>query len=196
MKSTDFVTDYFKQIKQALDDIDQTQIYTIVKLLFEAYRKNRQIFIIGNGGSAATASHFAADLSKGTLKRVYDLHEARFRVISLTDNMAYFSALANDLSYEDVFIQQLRNLINSKDLLIVISGSGNSPNIIKALEYARRRKAVTIGLLGFKTGGKAARLTDVPLSVNNTKYGPCEDVHLILAHIITSLLSLQKEHHD
>ena len=112
------------------------------------------------------------------------------------DDLENFSALANDLSYEDVFIQQLRNLINSKDLLIVISGSGNSPNIIKALEYARRRKAVTIGLLGFKTGGKAARLTDVPLSVNNTKYGPCEDVHLILAHIITSLLALQKEHHD
>lgn len=196
MKPVDFVSDYFTQIKSALDDLDKERVNKIVAILFAAYRHNRQIFIIGNGGSATTASHFAADLSKGTLKRVYDQKEARFRVMSLTDNMALFSALANDLAYQDVFVQQLRNLINPHDVLIVISGSGNSPNITNALRYGRKQKAVTIGLLGFKSGGKAAKLSDVALVVNSTKYGPCEDVHLILTHVITSQLAHLKEHHD
>ena len=144
---------------------------------------------MGDGGSASNASHFACDLGKGTLKRVYDGKEKRFRVISLTDNIVTITAFANDLSFEDIFVQQLHNLIDKGDVVIGISGSGNSPNVIKAIRYAQTCGAKTIGFLGFKTGGKLSKLVDYEITVQDNHYGRIEDIHLALGHLITDNLA-------
>lgn len=179
-----FTQNYSAQLKKAIDKLDLDKIQNIVKVIYEAYRNNKQIFILGNGGSASTASHFACDLGKGTLKRVYDNKEKRFRVISLTDNVATINALGNDLSLEDVFFQQLRNLVNKDDVVVGISGSGNSANVIKAIQYAKECGAKTIGFSGFKTGGKLAELVDYEITVQDEHYGRIEDIHLMLGHLI------------
>ncbi len=159
----------------------------IIDKLLKAYKEDKQVFVMGNGGSAVLASHFACDLSKGTLKNVYDDKEKRFRVISLTDNTALMTAYSNDLDYEHVFSQQLRNLINTEDIVIGISSSGNSKNIINAINLAKKNKAITIGLLGFD-GGKLKDLADFKILVNNYDYGIVEDIHSALQHMICSII--------
>jgi len=196
MQIKEFSQDYFKKIKEAIDKVDLEKIQKIVEVLFAAYKNNKQIFIMGNGGSASTASHFACDLGKGTLCRVYDEKEKRFRVISLTDNVATIMALGNDLSYEDVFSQQLSNLVNEGDVVIGFSGSGNSKNIIKAIEYAKKQKAITVGFLGFETGGKAKELVDYEITVQEKHYGRIEDIHLMIEHLITSSLAELKREEE
>src|SRR3989338_6010962 len=114
----EFIKDYLSNLKTELDSLDLKAIKKVVDILFSAWQNNKQVFIFGNGGSAITASHFACDLGKGTLERVYDRNEKRFRVISLTDNVATITAYSNDLSYDDIFIQQLRNLVQPGDLVI------------------------------------------------------------------------------
>lgn len=156
---------------------------------------DKQIFIFGNGGAAANASHFAADLGKGTLGRRYE-GEKRVRVTSLTDNVTTLTAYANDLSFEDIFVQQLRNLLNPGDLVIAITGSGNSPNVLKAIEYAKKKGALTIGVLGFKTGGKAARLADHAIIIQSDHYGIIEDTCTVLHHLITDCLTKLKAEYD
>lgn len=185
----DYIDDYIRQLKQALDNIDKNKIELVIKMLITAYKNRKKVFIMGNGGSAATASHMACDLGKGTLKRVYDEAEERFKVYSLTDNVAILSAFANDLSFEDIFVQQLRNLVEKDDVVIALSGSGNSANVVKAVRYAKKCKAKTIGFLGFKTGGKLAGLVDCAVIIDSLNYGICEDAQLILDHIITSWLA-------
>jgi D-sedoheptulose 7-phosphate isomerase len=160
-----------------------------VDMLEEAYKKGRKIFIMGNGGSASNSSHMACDLGKGTLSRVYDDHKKRFKVYSLTDNVALMSAFANDLSYEDIFVQQLRNLVEKDDVVIALSGSGNSINVIKAVKYAKFCKAKSIGFLGFGNGGKLASLVDCAIISKSNQYGPCEDIQLILDHIISEWMA-------
>jgi D-sedoheptulose 7-phosphate isomerase len=145
----------------------------------EAYQADRQIFVIGNGGSASTASHIACDLGKGTSLP----GKRRFRVISLTDNVATMTAWSNDVCYEDVFVEQLKNLVNPGDLAIGISASGNSENVIRAIGHARAIGCKTIGWTGFD-GGKLAQITDVSVVVDSHEYGPVEDVHLILNHVL------------
>lgn len=187
-----FIDDYIVELKHCLDVLDRKEIGKVIDLLLSAYKKNKKIFIMGNGGSAANASHMAADLGKGTLLRIYDEKEKRFRVLSLTDNVAYLTALANDLSYEDIFVQQLKNLLERGDFLIVLSGSGNSVNLIKAVKYAKKVGAKSIGFLGFKNGGKLASLVDLAIIVDSNSYGPCEDIQLILDHIITGWITMIK----
>lgn len=189
LNKTKFIDNYIIELKHCLDALDRDKIGQAIDLLMEAYKKNKKIFILGNGGSAANASHMAADLGKGTLLRIYDEDEKRFRVLSLTDNTAYLTALANDLSYEDVFVQQLRNLLDKGDILIVLSGSGNSPNLIKAVKYARKVGSKSIGFLGFKSGGKLGSMVDLPVLVDSNSYGHSEDIQLILDHIITSWIT-------
>ena len=184
-----YFKEYIRELKRCLDTLDTTHIQTAIDILTVAYKKGRKVFIIGNGGSASNASHMACDFGKGTLSRVYDDHKKRFKVYSLTDNVAMMTAFANDLSFNDIFIQQLRNLIQAGDVVIALSGSGNSTNIIKAVKYAIRRKAITIGILGFKTGGKLGKLVDCPVIADSTRYGPCEDIQLILDHIISDWLA-------
>lgn len=191
-----FINNYISELKRCLDKLDHKAVGKVIDILMEAYRNNKKVFIMGNGGAASNASHMACDLGKGTLQREYDENEPRFRVISLTDNVAIMTAFANDLSYEDIFLQQLRNLVEKDDVVIALSGSGNSINIIKAVEYAKKCQAKTIGFLGFKTGGKLAKIVDYAIIADSPFYGPSEDIQLILDHIITSWIARIKGKHD
>lgn len=185
----EFTESYIVELKGTIDKLDVSRMELAIDMLMEAYKRERKIFIVGNGGAASTASHMACDLGKGTLSRVYDKNEKRLRVMSLTDNVSLLTAFANDVSFNEVFVQQLRNLVEADDLIIFLSGSGNSPNMINAAKYAKECGAKTIGLLGFKTGGKLAKLVDCSIIVQSEHYGIIEDVHLMLNHIITSWLA-------
>jgi D-sedoheptulose 7-phosphate isomerase len=177
---------YVQDLGATLNEIDRPTLARVVDLFRTARDEDRQIFIVGNGGSAATASHMACDLGKGTIDFANPSFK-RFRTISLTDNTALITALGNDLAFERVFVEQLRNLLRPKDLVVVITASGNSPNLLPVIEYAREVGAVTIGLLGFG-GGKARGLVDIPLVVSSRNYGIAEDFHLIVQHILTQYL--------
>ncbi|MBI2662467.1 SIS domain-containing protein [Candidatus Woesearchaeota archaeon] len=179
------ITNYIEELKKTIDKLPLLNVKKATGLIFDAYTNDKQIFIIGNGGSASTASHFACDLNKGTLQRVYDDDEKRLRVISMTDNVSLLTAYGNDLSYEDIFSQQLRNFINKGDLLIVITGSGNSKNILKGIETAKKVGATVLGMLGFD-GGEAKEMVDYHIIVPSNNYGPIEDIHMVLTHLIAS----------
>lgn len=183
----DFIKAYIEQEKRDMDSVRYEDIKKVVEILFEAWKGGKQVFIFGNGGSASTASHFACDIAKGTLQRIYDHTEKRFRVMSLTDNVAIMTAFANDLSYEDMFSQQLNHYVNEGDVVIAITGSGNSPNVIKAVELAKRFKAMTIALLGFD-GGKLKDIADHSIIVKSRHYGRIESVHLMIHHLVASYL--------
>ena len=177
-----FVRTYLEGIKACLDALSATQVLQVVRLLDEVYQAERQVFVVGNGGSAATASHLACDLSKNAGPAGGDW--PRLRVISLTENTPYIMALANDLGFERIFAEQIKTLARRDDLVIAISGSGNSPNILEALHAAGKIGARTVGFLGFD-GGQARRLVDVAIVVPSRDYGKIEDTHLILGHLVT-----------
>lgn len=187
-----FIDGYIKELSQALATLDKKRIEKVVNILLKAYTRGKKVFIIGNGGSAATASHMACDLSKGTLRRVYDISERRLRVYSLTDNVATLTAYGNDLAFEDIFVQQLRNLVDPGDVVLALSGSGNSPNLVCAIKYAKKCRAKTIGILGFMDGGKLGKIVDEAIIIQSRHYGPCEDIQLVLDHILTSWISIVK----
>ena len=179
--------EYLNQFKKTLESLDLEDLNSIIDSLLKAYREDKQVFIMGNGGSAVLASHFACDLSKGTLNNVYNDKEKRFKIISLTDNVALMTAYSNDLGYEHVFSQQLKNLLNEDDIVIGISSSGNSSNIINAINLAKKNKAVTIGFMGFD-GGKLKDIVDLKIWVNKNNYGMVEDIHSALQHMICSII--------
>jgi len=153
----------------------------LLKVLESAHHDRRQVFLAGNGGSAATASHMANDLMKGVAKE----SGYGFRVRALTDNIPVITAIANDQSYSEVFAAQLTALAQSGDVLIVLSGSGNSPNIIRVVQEARRMQVTTIGILGMG-GGQVAEMVDIAVIVPSNDYGPIEDVHIVFNHLITA----------
>ena len=173
------VRDYLGRLIGTLKEIPTDRVERLADLLYRAYSDGKQVFTLGNGGSASTASHMAADLSKNTIGP----NMRRFRIMSLNDNMSLVSALSNDLGYEHMFSEQLQNLIQPGDVLIAISGSGNSPNVLRAIEYAQSRSAEVAALLGFD-GGKAAELADLSVLVDSYDYGVVEDAHLIINHIL------------
>jgi D-sedoheptulose 7-phosphate isomerase len=174
---------YLQEVKDTLDHLSRGDIQGVIKMLSRAYTEEQQVFIIGNGGSAATASHFACDLTKSTIRAGRN----RFRAIALTDNVPLITAWANDTSYESVFSEQLANLMNEGDVLIAISGSGNSANILRAVQEAKERGAATIGFSGFN-GGKLKDIVDLCVVVPNYCMAQIEDVHLILEHLISTCL--------
>lgn len=174
---------YLASLQASLAQLPWPLIDTMVATLHHARRNGRQIFLIGNGGSAATASHFACDLGKNTVTP----HLPRLRVQSLTDNLPFFSACANDYGYASVFAEQLANLVQPADLLIAISASGNSPNVLKAVELAHRCQAFTIGWSGY-AGGQLAHMVDLAIVIPNDCIEQIEDAHLILAHMVTVAL--------
>jgi len=182
-----FVKDYMEQKKRDMDSINPEHVKQVVDTLFDAWKNGKQVFIFGNGGSASTSSHFACDLTKGTLQRVYDHKERRFRVMSLTDNVAIMTAFANDISYNHIFSQQLNNLVQEGDVVIAISGSGNSPNVLEGVQLAKKFKAKTIAFLGFD-GGKLKDMVDHSVLVKSDHYGRIEDCHLMIHHLVTSYL--------
>ena len=179
---------YLNYLASCFDSIDCGRIEAFIQLLLEARESGNSVFFIGNGGSAATASHFANDLSIGT--RTGD--NRPFRAISLTDNVAVMTALANDEGYDAMFIDQLKVHFSEGDSLVAISASGNSPNVIVAVEYVKSRGGTVVGLTGFD-GGKLRQLSDISLHVATDKgeYGPVEDMHMIFDHLIGSYLIAQ-----
>jgi D-sedoheptulose 7-phosphate isomerase len=187
----DNVNRYLSQLRSVVDLLPRDRLTELGDMLYRAYRNEKQVFTLGNGGSASTASHMAADIAKNTIGP----NMCRFRVLSLNDNAAMLTSLANDLGYESVFSEQLHNLVRPGDLVIVVSASGNSPNVIKAVRYARKQSAEVVGLLGFE-GGEAARLVDLAIVVASNHYGVIEDVHLIINHIIVDHFQtkLEEEH--
>lgn len=183
---------YYEQLIKGLEQVPAEDFEKVANILLDAWENNKQVFIFGNGGSASTASHFACDLGKGTLTNVYDMNEKRFRVISLNDNISMFTALANDLHYDDVFAQQLKHLLEEGDIVIGISASGNSPNVVNAIKLAKGMNATTIGFVGFE-GGKMKALCDVTLHFPEKSYQRCEDAHLIFEHLLTSYIYEKKK---
>jgi D-sedoheptulose 7-phosphate isomerase len=173
------VDDYVTRLEAALAELDRDLMRRLGDTLLRAYRNDKQVFVIGNGGSSSTASHMAADLAKNTIGP----NMKRFRIATLSENAAIVTALANDLGYENIFYEQLVNVIRAGDVLIVVSASGNSPNVIKAIRYAQAQSAEVVGLLGFE-GGEAAALADIPIVVRSDAYGIVEDVHLIINHML------------
>ncbi|HYT43129.1 MAG TPA: SIS domain-containing protein [Methylomirabilota bacterium] len=176
----DTITSYFVEIEQMIEAISFSQLEAVLRLLEEAYRHGHHIFIMGNGGSAATASHFALDLAKNTI-----LSDApRLKAISLTDHVPLITAWSNDTTYEHIFAEQLVTMIEPGDVAIGISTSGNSPNVINALHLAKQLGGVTIGLLGAE-GGKIKDIVDAYVLAPGQNIEQEEDAHMILAHIIT-----------
>jgi len=172
---------YLAETQQVLAGMDESSIEQNVRLLIAAWKQRRQVFIVGNGGSAATASHLANDLSKATILP----GKPRIKAIALTDNVSLITAWANDTSYENVFREQLENLLEKEDVVLGISASGNSPNILQAMEYARGRGAVTIGWTG-RDGGRLKALVRLAVCAPADDVGMIESCHLVLDHLITT----------
>ena len=185
--ASQFAKNYLTGLKAVLDRLPLAELEKLFTVIEEAHAAGKQIFVVGNGGSAATASHMMNDLNKGTLGHKGDAPWKRFKVIALTDNVSLMTAWANDTDYNTVFSEPLKNLANRGDVLIAISASGNSPNIITAVEVAKQLGVKVLGLGGF-TGGKLAQLADVCVVVPSNEYGPVEDVHMIIDHILVGYL--------
>jgi D-sedoheptulose 7-phosphate isomerase len=176
---------YFKMFEQVVARLPHSTMEQAAAELLVAYDQNRTIFLFGNGGSAALASHFACDLGKGTIRN--GERQKRFRVLALTDNLPLLTAWANDSCYEDVFAQQLRNFVEPGDVAFAISGSGNSPNVLRALEVAHEAGAVNIGLTGY-CGGKMKNLCNPCIVIPSENMQIIEDLHLSVTHAIFSIV--------
>jgi len=177
------VRPFLERVGQELLRIDPAQVKALADRMFDCYERNRFIFVIGNGGSGSNASHFCEDLGKGTLRRAdFDRDgKKRLKVLSLTDNTPYILAWGNDEGFERVFVEQLKNLASPGDLLIAISGSGNSPNVLRAVEWANRHGLRTFGCTGFG-GGKLRTLAQQGLHVPLDDMGIVESIHLTAFH--------------
>jgi len=181
--STTDLSAYFKNVVGTIENMPVATMGEIVVALMRAYESGRTVFLFGNGGSAALASHFACDLGKGTTNGT----NQRFRVLALTDNVPLMTAWANDSCYEDIFAEQLANFVRPDDIALAISGSGNSPNVLKALKAARQASALTIGLTGFQ-GGRMRDLCDLCMIVPSDNMQIIEDLHLSVTHAIFTAL--------
>jgi D-sedoheptulose 7-phosphate isomerase len=174
------INTYFTEVEHMLRAISLLDLQKVLALLEEAYCRGHRIFIMGNGGSAATASHFALDLAKNTIVP----GAVRLKAVSLTDHVPLITAWSNDTAYEHIFTEQLANMIEPSDVVIGISTSGNSPNVINALRMAKEAGAYTIGLLGAE-GGKIKHMVDVYVLAPGQNIEQEEDAHMIVTHVIT-----------
>jgi D-sedoheptulose 7-phosphate isomerase len=184
MDVRDYARSYFDGIRAGIEEIDPEAVAAIAEVFRRAWREDRRIFLLGNGGSATTASHMATDLGKGTAQPGV----RRFKVLSVTDNTGLLTAYANDLSYEDVFVEQIKNHFEPGDVVVGITASGNSPNVLKAIGWARDHGGVTVGFIGFG-GGKLASLVDHRITLSSRNYGVVEDLHLSLNHILSQFFT-------
>lgn len=174
---------YFDQLKATMDKISRNEISTLLNLLVDALEAGRTVFTLGNGGSAATASHLAVDFNKGLSYG----KARRFRFLCLSDNLPTLTAYANDVSYEDVFVEPLKNFLEAGDLLIAISGSGNSRNVLKAVEYANEHGAITVGLTGYD-GGLLRKTARYGVHIPIRDMQVTEDLHMVLDHLAYAVL--------
>ena len=177
-----FSKNYFDYLKILIDQLSVENVSKFINLILETRENNKAIFFIGNGGSASTASHFVNDISLGSRQ-----FEKPFRAISLCDNQAVITAIGNDDGYENIFLQQLQTQAKAGDVLVAISASGNSPNIIKAINWSKNNNIVTVGLSAFD-GGELARLSDLNIHVPTQigEYGPAEDLHMVICGLVGS----------
>ena len=175
----DQLSNYISVLQGTIDRLPRDLIAQVIDILHNARMEGRQVFIMGNGGSASTATHFVCDLAKNTRRSGLP----HYRVIGLTDNMAIFSAYANDEGYDQVFAQQLANLIKPNDIVVGISASGNSANVLNGIEEAKKHQAKTIAFTGFN-GGRLGSMVDINILVESTIIEHVEDIHLMLEHMI------------
>ena len=178
---------YLNALKKLTDYKDTHKFGAIASVLDNARKNGTNIFILGNGGSAATANHFYCDFGKNASGP----NDGRFKIMTLSEQVCAITALGNDCGFDQIFSMQLKNLMDEGDILIAISASGNSPNVINAVEYAKSKKGFIISLTGFN-GGKLAKLSDIDLNVASDSYEMVEDVHLAMCHIIVWMFKMQR----
>ena len=192
-QQADYFRLYCDYVQKLISEIDIASVKRVVDCLLEARENNKTIFVAGNGGSATTASHFAQDMGEVGRK----IQGKGFRTRSINDNVSALTAIGNDYSFDNVFALQIQESFDPGDVLVVISASGNSPNVIKAVEWAKEKNGSTVALVGFD-GGRLAIICDHVIHIQSKKgeYGPVEDVHLILNHMIVSylMMELKKQH--
>jgi D-sedoheptulose 7-phosphate isomerase len=170
---------YKSELWKAIDRIDLAKVNQAIEWFRETRENDRQIFVCGNGGSASTASHFVCDMVKGASFN----RPRRFRIMALTDSLPTITAYSNDVSYDCVFVEQLRNFARASDLVMAISGSGNSPNVVRAVEYANSIGCRTLALTG-RDGGRLGSLAQLNLQVDVPHMGRIEDAHMVICHMI------------
>jgi D-sedoheptulose 7-phosphate isomerase len=171
--------EYIEGLKECIEELSALDIEETAGIIFTAFKQRKRIFVMGNGGSATTAMHFARDLQIGTAAA----GKPRLRVTCLADNVATITSVANDISYDCIFEEQLMGQLDAGDVVIGISASGNSPNVLRAMEYALQNGALTIGFIGF-SGGKLKGLCNKSIVLSSNDYGQVEDIHMVLSHII------------
>jgi D-sedoheptulose 7-phosphate isomerase len=174
-----WISEYIRAQKAALDSISPEAVAGLIEKLRKALREDRQIFVFGNGGSAANASHFATDLGKGSSDKV----GRRFRCLSLNDNVSWMTAIGNDYAYEDIFVRQLENYGRAGDLVLALSVSGNSPNVVKAVKWANEHGLETIALVGGRRGALGRTAREV-IAIDSTHYGRVEDAQMGVCHLL------------
>ena len=179
VKLKDWMSGYLAAQKAALDSIPLDAVARLIERLRRAVNEDRQIFVFGNAGSAANSSHFATDLGKGSSDKI----GKRFRVSSINDNVSWITALGNDYAYEDVYVRQLENYARPGDFVLALSVSGNSPNVVKAVDWAKRHGVHTIALVGGKRG-RLAEIADLPVVIDSHHYGRVEDAHMAICHMV------------
>jgi len=179
----EYIGKYLEDLTKAIALLNEQEIDSVITVLEQARDSQKTIFTMGNGGSASNASHFVNGLSQGATVE----GKPRFKAVSLADNIPNLLAYGNDLGYENIFVEQLKNLLTKGDVVIGISGSGNSPNVLKAIEYAKKQNAVTIGFTGFD-GGKLKKLVMYSVHVPCDCMEMVEDIHLALTHLVSSYL--------
>jgi D-sedoheptulose 7-phosphate isomerase len=177
------LTDYVRGLRQCLDEIEKQDVAGAADIIYQAYLEGKQVFVFGNGGSAATASHMVCDLRKGASVP----GKPRLRMTCLSDNTPLMTAIGNDISYEDVFVEQLISQVQEGDVVIAISCSGNSPNVLKAVEYAKKCGAVSIGFTACG-GGLLGSLVDLSITLSTRDFGQAEDIHLSLEHLLSYMV--------
>ena len=187
LSAAKFANWYRDQALSVWDELDLEAVERLAREVERCERQGRTIFVMGNGGSAATASHLATDLSK----TAYVKGRKRIKCVSLADNAAYMTAIGNDLSYDEIFSFQLEGLVRKGDLVILVTGSGNSPNMLKAAAAAEKAGAVSAALLGFD-GGRLKFAVDFHVLVASDQYGVIEDVHMSIGHIVTFWLKQRR----
>lgn len=185
------IESYLSLVIQTIKSLDCEELNRAMQAMEAAFEKEAAVYIFGNGGSAATASHFVCDFNKGAS----DGKWKKFRMICLNDNVPILTAIANDISYNDIFIHQLEGVLQKKDMVIAISGSGNSENVVRAAQYAKKVGATLIGMTGY-TGGRLKRLADVSLHVPLDNMQVTEDIHMMFDHLMMSIFSKRLKNRD
>lgn len=178
------VEKYFKSLKLTLDGFNLQELETFVDILLTARESDKTIYVFGNGGSGLAASHFVSDIGKSASYG----KDKRFKVVCLNDNTSMISAYANDVSYDDVFVEQLKNFLSNNDVVIGFSSSGNSPNVLKAIEYANNNGGITVGFTGMD-GGKLKNLAKFSVNANIDDMQVSEDFHLIMLHLVMRIIN-------